>query len=259
LADPVSGGGPYRSLSDALGYSFTDESLLDLALTHRSWCGENGDVESNERLEFLGDAVLGLSIAESVYASRPEQQEGDLAKSRAEVISEPSLATIARSLHLGSLVKLGKGEIRSGGHDKDSILADAMEAVFAAVYVDGGWEAARGVVLKQLEEAAALAQTAPGERDYKSRLQELATDSSLPAPEYEISSSGPDHERTFVSTVRVGQTVGEGRGISKKQAQQHAAEQALGLLDAWRTPGGGETASVEASAATARSGGSYES
>jgi ribonuclease-3 len=236
LADLASDGERYRTLSNALGYSFSDETLLDLALTHRSWCAENGDVESNERLEFLGDAVLGLSITESMYESRPEQQEGDLAKSRAEVVSTPSLATIARSLHLGSLVKLGKGEIHSGGHDKDSILADAMEAIFAAVYVDAGWEAARGVVLKQLEEAAALAQTAPGERDYKTRLQELAADSSLPAPEYEISSSGPDHGRTFVSTVRVGQTVGEGRGTSKKQAQQHAAEQALGLLDAGRTP-----------------------
>ncbi|MFT7473260.1 MAG: ribonuclease-3 [Verrucomicrobiales bacterium] len=236
MADLASDGERYRTLSNALGYSFSDETLLDLALTHRSWCAENGDVESNERLEFLGDAVLGLSITESMYESRPEQQEGDLAKSRAEVVSTPSLATIARSLHLGSLVKLGKGEIHSGGHDKDSILADAMEAIFAAVYVDAGWEAARGVVLKQLEEAAALAQTAPGERDYKTRLQELAADSSLPAPEYEISSSGPDHGRTFVSTVRVGQTVGEGRGTSKKQAQQHAAEQALGLLDAGRTP-----------------------
>ncbi len=222
----------YQALYEALGYVFVDTGLLDLALTHRSWCAENADRPSNERLEFLGDAVLGLSITDSLFLNRPEQNEGDLAKARAEVVSTKALAVLARKLALGDLLFLGKGEINSGGRDKDSILADAMEAVFAGVYIDGGWEHAKNVVLNQLQSVAEQAQITPGERDFKTRLQEAAAEHALPAPHYEITSSGPDHGRQFVSTVRVGETVGEGRGTSKKQAQQHAAEQALLLLDA---------------------------
>lgn len=222
----------YRALYDALGYVFVDTSLLELALTHRSWCAENSDRPSNERLEFLGDAVLGLSITDSLFRNRPEQNEGDLAKARAEVVSTKALAVLARSLNLGDLVYLGKGEVSSGGRDKESILADAMEAVFAGVYLDGGWESAKNVVLNQLQSVAEQAQITPGERDFKTRLQEAAAEYSLPVPHYEVTASGPDHGREFVSTVRVGETVGEGCGTSKKQAQQHAAEQALLLLDA---------------------------
>ena len=225
----------YRPLYDALGYNFADQSLLDLALTHRSWCAENGGQPSNERLEFLGDAVLGLSITHSLFHNRPEQNEGDLAKARAEVVSAGSLAATARDLHLGDLLYLGNGEELSGGRDKESILADALEAVIAAVYVDGGWESAKQVVLNLLQNVAEQAQITPGEWDFKTRLQELAAEQSLPSPQYEISSTGPDHGRQFVSTVRVGETVGEGRGTSKKQAQQHAAEQVLDLLDAATT------------------------
>ena len=231
-SDVDAGDTRYGPLYDALGYVFADAELLDLALTHRSWCAENGGRSSNERLEFLGDAILGLSITDSLFRNQPEQNEGDLAKARAEVVSTSALAVLARSLGVGSYLFLGKGEIRSGGRDKDSILADAMEAVFAGVYLDGGWENAHNVVLNQLQSVAEQAQITPGERDFKTRLQEAAAEYGHDAPHYEMTSSGPDHGRQFVSTVRVGETVGQGHGTSKKQAQQHAAEQALLLLDA---------------------------
>ncbi len=241
MAEPVQAERNYLPLYAALGYTFSDPGLLDHAMTHRSWCAENAGRTSNERLEFLGDSVLGMSITESLYANRPEQAEGDLAKARAEVVSTTSLARLARKLNLGELLYLGKGEELSGGRDKDSILADAAEATFAAVFVDGGWEAARDVVLHLLQEQAEEAQITPGERDFKTRLQEFAALNSLPAPQYEMSVSGPDHGRQFVSNVRVGETVGEGHGTSKKQAQQQAAQAVLALLDAGTSPNYGET------------------
>lgn len=241
LADPDPNNDRYGPLCEALGYSFTDPDLLDHALTHRSWCAENSGRDSNERLEFVGDAVLGLSITQSLFENRPDQPEGDLAKARAEVVSTTSLALVARELGLGELLFLGRGEASSGGREKDSILADATEAIFAAVFVDGGWVAARDVVLGLLGERAEQAQSTPGERDYKTRLQEYAATRSLSAPSYDISSSGPDHGRKFISTVRVGETVGEGHGTSKKQAQQRAAEDILARLDAVTTPGTGDT------------------
>ncbi len=242
-------------LGDALGYDFTDPTLLDLALTHRSWCAENGDAPSNERLEFLGDAVLGLSITDALYVKEPDQAEGNLAKARAEIVSAPVLATIAKELGLGPLLRLGRGEELSGGRSKESILSDAMEAVIAAVYLDGGWEAARALVVHLLAGASAEAQIAPGERDYKTRLQERAAEMALPAPEYDISSSGPDHGRQFASTVRVGQTTGHGTGRSKKQAQQRAAEQALSMLDAGQSASADENGTVQTATTSARSGG----
>lgn len=241
MADAESSDEKYLSLYSALGYSFDDPSLLDHAFTHRSWCAENAGRTSNERLEFLGDAVLGMSITESLYANRPEQSEGDLAKARAEVVSTTSLARLARSLDLGDLLFLGKGEELSGGRSKDSILADATEAIFAAVFVDGGWEAARGVVLHLLRGQAEEAQITPGERDFKTRLQEFAALHSLPAPQYDMTVTGPDHGRQFVSNVRVGETVGAGHGTSKKQAQQQAAQAVLALLDAGTSSNSGET------------------
>ncbi len=241
MADPARTDENYRELYDALGYVFSDTGLLDHALTHRSWCAENAGRTSNERLEFLGDAVLGMSITESLYTNRPEQAEGDLAKARAEVVSTASLAAIGRSLKLGDLLFLGKGEELSGGRNKDSILADATEATFAAVFLDGGWTAARDVVLHLLRDRADEAQITPGERDFKTRLQEYAAVNSMPAPHYEMTATGPDHGRQFVSIVSVGETVGEGHGTSKKQAQQQAAQAALALLDAGTSSNSGET------------------
>lgn len=248
LADPAPAGERYRPLYQALGYEFSDPSLLDLALTHRSWCAENSGRESNERLEFLGDAVLGMSITESLFTSQPDQAEGDLAKARAEVVSAPSLSEVARYLELGPLLFLGRGEELSGGVDKDSILADATEAVFGAVFVESGWESARDVVLRMLGGKAQQAQTTPGEGDFKTRLQELAAQQSLPVPHYEMTSTGPDHDRKFVSIVRIGETIGEGNGTSKKQAQQSAAQQALAVLDAALSSDTSETDSARADA-----------
>lgn len=255
LAEPAPDASAQADLAAALGHTFSDAALLDLALTHRSWCAENGGAPSNERLEFLGDAVLGLSITDSLYHREPGQAEGDLAKARAEVVSAPVLAAIAQSLGIGPMLRLGKGEEQSGGREKESILADAMEAVIAAVYLDGGWDAARGVVVELLSSAAAAAQTTPGERDYKTRLQERAAEMSLPAPEYDVSSSGPDHGRQFSSRVRVGATVGRGTGRSKKQAQQRAAEQALSKLNAGQSAIADDNGPVPAAAASSRSGG----
>ena len=256
LADASTTSAECAALSEALGYDFDDDSWLDLALTHRSWCAEHGDAPSNERLEFLGDAVLGLSITDSLFRNNPKKAEGDLAKARAEIVSAPVLASIARSVGIGPLLRLGKGEELSGGREKDSILADAMEAVIAAVYLDGGWHAAQTLVVRHLSGASARAETTPGKRDYKTRLQERAAEMSLPAPEYDISSTGPDHGRQFMSTVRVGRTIGRGTGRSKKQAQQQAAKQALSLLDAGQSAFADDNEAVQEAAASARSGGS---
>ena len=214
LADP-SIDEKYATFETALGYEFADRGLLALALTHRSYCAENGNVESNERLEFLGDAVLGLSITHSLFHFRPEQTEGDLAKARAEVVSSPSLAEAARRLGVGDVLLLGRGEELSGGRDKESILADAMEAVIAAIYLEAGWDRAAEFVTEQLARGALDAQSAPGLRDYKTRLQEIAAELQLSPPEYQVSSTGPDHDRTFSATVVVDEVNGAGTGSSK--------------------------------------------
>ena len=235
LADVSEGEGrdldSYDGLYDELGYRFGDPSLLRHALTHRSWCAEHPGDPSNERLEFLGDAVLGVVITEKLFHDAPEVSEGSLAKARAEVVSAPTLAAAAREIGLGDLMVLGKGEVVSGGRDKDSILADAMEAVIAAVYLDGGWEPATRVVRSLLVEEAERALEKPGQRDFKTRLQELASELDLDAPAYDITSTGPDHGRRFNATVAVGTTVGRGSGSSKKQAQQRAAQEAFEALE----------------------------
>lgn len=222
----------YESLHSALGHDFTDVGLLQLALTHRSWCAENEGSSSNERLEFLGDAVLGLAVTDSLYLNEPDQAEGDLAKARAEVVSADSLAHLARTLELGPLLRLGRGEEMSSGREKDSILADAMEAVIGALYLDGGWNAAKAVVDALLGEATQAAQVRPGVRDYKTRLQERAAELGVAAPVYSVNAFGPDHGRRFSATVDVGKVTGTGAGTSKKQAQQAAASDALDKIAA---------------------------
>lgn len=198
-----------------------------MALSHRSWCAENDGERSNERLEFLGDAVLGLVVTDFLYAAFPDEPEGQLAKTRATVVSAATLAEIGRALDLGPHLRLGKGEAASGGSDKSSILADAVEAVIGAVYLDGGMERARALVLDQLEDRIAEAATRPGALDYKTRLQELAAAGGQRPPIYEISESGPDHLKRFVATVTIGGTVrGTGDGSSKKEAEQRAARAA---------------------------------
>ncbi len=218
------------SLEGDLGHTFTRPELLKLALTHRSVSSDDPSRNDNERLEFLGDAVLQLVVTDLLYESYPHLAEGQLAKVRAAVVSKPTLADIARTLSLGGHIELAPGEERSGGRSKDSILADALEAVIGAVYLDEGIEAARAVVLAHWSERVGERAKRPGVKDYKTRLQEiLARDRRR--PEYDTTGSGPDHARWFEATVSVdGMVLGTGEGKSKKDAEQQAAGHALDSL-----------------------------
>jgi len=218
------------ALAERLGGALRDPLLLERALAHRSWCAEVvGEVreESNERLEFLGDAVLGLIVTDHLYRTYPGLAEGELAKTRASVVDAATLAEVAAELDLGAGLLLGKGEDASGGRQKASILADTMEAVIGAVYLDGGWDAASAFVLGLLGRRLAEAAEGPGGRDYKTRLQELAAQAFDQLPRYDVSYEGPDHARRFLATVHVdGFTLGRGEGRSKKRAEQAAARAA---------------------------------
>jgi ribonuclease-3 len=215
------------SLEERIGYRFVDPRLLQIALSHRSWCSENPGEPSNERLEFLGDAVLGLVVTDALYSRFPDEPEGQLAKARAAVVSAATLAEVGATLGLGTDLRLGKGEAASGGAEKSSILADAVEAVIGAVFVDGGIEPARSLVLSQLDDRISAAASRPGARDYKTRLQEIAASDGERPPVYEIVESGPDHLKRFEATVRIGGEVrGTGNGSSKKEAEQRAARAA---------------------------------
>src|SRR5438552_2932018 len=195
-------------------------------MAHRSWCAETPGTVSNERLEFLGDAVLGLVVTDHLFRTY-ELPEGELAKVRASVVNSAALAEVAEELDIGSALLLGKGEDASGGREKPSILADAMEAVIGAVYMDGGWEAASGLVLDLLAERIAEAATGPGGQDYKTRLQELAAQRLDTLPHYEVREDGPDHAKRFYATVYINdEECGSGEGRSKKQAEQAAAAKA---------------------------------
>jgi ribonuclease-3 len=219
-------------LHDRLGYRFTDDALLTLALTHRSWCAENPGTDSNERLEFLGDAVLGLAVTEFLYHRHPDRPEGELAPMRAAVVNRTSLARAARSIDLGRALRLGRGEEHAGGRDKPSILADAIEAVFGAVYLDGGYDPAREVVERVMGKLIVASELLEGTGDFKTSLQELvAARHPGEMPEYHVVGSGPDHAKEFRAEVRLlGRLWGEGRGRSKKEAEQAAAGAAYAAL-----------------------------
>jgi ribonuclease-3 len=218
------------SLEGEIGYAFQSPALLELALTHRSVSSDNANRANNERLEFLGDAVLQLVVTDYLYANYPDLAEGKLAKVRAAVVSRPALADVARSMSLGHHVELTVAEERTGGRDKDSILADTVEALIGAVYLDGGLDAAGRVVLRLWGNRVDERARQPGLKDYKTRLQEvLAKDGRLPV--YVTDGSGPDHARTFVARVSVdGAYLGEGSGRSKREAEQGAAEKAIEAL-----------------------------
>ena len=220
------------TLERSLGYNFDDPELLALALIHRSVSSEENSNLDNERLEFLGDAVLQLAVTDYLYAQFPKLAEGKLAKVRAGVVSRPTLADVARSIDLGAHIKLTAAEDRTGGRDKDSIMADALEAVIGAVYLEAGLEAATGLVLRLWGDRIDDRAKRPGLKDYKTRLQEvLAKDGRR--PEYLTEGSGPDHEPSFVARVEVeGVLLGMGSGRSKKEAEQAAAQQALETLKA---------------------------
>jgi len=204
-----------------------DGELLDRALTHRSFAYENGGLPTNERLEFLGDSVLGLIVTDTLYRQHPHLPEGNLAKLRAAVVNSRALAAVARSLRLGDYVKLGKGEEGTGGRDKSSILADTLEALIGAVYLDGGMEAAAALVHRLFDPVIARSARLGAGLDWKTSLQELTAAEELGAPEYLVEESGPDHQKSFSAVARVaGQVYGEGEGRTKKEAEQQAAEAA---------------------------------
>jgi ribonuclease-3 len=211
-------------LEARIGVEFTDRELLLRSLAHRSWCAENGEPESNERLEFLGDSVLGLVVTHYVFEHFPSLPEGQLSEVRAGVVNAQVLAEIALELDLGAYLLLGKGEDAAGGRSKQSILADAFEAVVAAVYLDRGFAIARDVVLRCLQDRIADAAAGPGGRDYKTRLQEITAARALGRPRYVVRDEGPDHAKHFFAAVYVTDRLyGEGEGRSKKQAEQAAA------------------------------------
>jgi ribonuclease-3 len=166
------GSGRFEAFSLRLGHVFRDPDLLDLALTHRSWCAEHPGTPSNERLEFLGDSVLGLAVTDHLFTSYPDVAEGQLAKVRASVVSAPTLGSVAREIDLGAELRLGKGEEQSGGRFKQSILADGLEAVIGAVHVDAGWPVARSLVLRLVGARIVIAATGPGGEDFKTLQQE---------------------------------------------------------------------------------------
>jgi ribonuclease-3 len=215
-----------------LGHTFSDLSLLEHALAHRSWCGEQeGGAPSNERFEFLGDAVLGLVVARYAFERYPYFPEGMLAKVRSAVVNARVLAQVAEHLGVGDVLLLGKGEEASGGRAKASILADAFEAILGAVYLDAGYDAAETLVLRELSDAIARAGEEPDDFDHKSRLQERAVRNGEGTPRYVVVGSGPDHDRSYVAEVFVGgNLIGEGAGRSKKDAEQEAARNAWEAL-----------------------------
>jgi ribonuclease-3 len=219
-------------LADALGVT-VDAELLTRALTHRSYAYEHGGLPHNERLEFLGDAVLGIVVTDTLYRSHPDLPEGKLAKLRASVVNMRALASVARGIGpegLGAYVLLGRGEETTGGRNKASILADTLEAVFGAVYVGCGLETADRVIHDLFDDLLDDAAAAGAGLDWKTSLQELTAELGLGVPEYVMSSAGPDHEKTFTAQAHVaGELFAPSDGRSKKEAEQLAAE------TAWRT------------------------
>lgn len=222
------------TLLEALGVALPAE-LLTIALTHRSYSYENGGVPTNERLEFLGDAVLGLTITEELYRRHPERSEGDLAKLRASIVNTQALADVGRGLTpdgLGSHLLLGKGEENSGGADKSSILADGVESLLGAIYLEHGLTTAREVILRLFGELLDTAPTLGAGLDWKSSLQELTAARGLGPPTYVVTSTGPDHDKEFSATVVVGEVeYGRGVGRNKKEAELKAAAAAWNALD----------------------------
>jgi ribonuclease III len=225
----------YDGLRDALGNPELDDDLLDQALTHRSFAYENGGLPTNERLEFLGDSVLGVVVTDTLFRAHPDLSEGRLAKLRAAVVNARALAEVAHAIDLGRHIKLGRGEETTGGRRKSSILSDTVEAVIGAVYLSGGFDTASKVVHLLFDPLMENAAGLGAGLDWKTSLQELTAEQSLGVPEYVIEDEGPDHEKTFTAQVRVGNRLyGHGTGRSKKEAEQQAAEAAYVAIAAAR-------------------------
>ena len=229
--DGPAAGDDHAELRRALGDPVLDPALLHRALTHRSYAYENGGLPTNERLEFLGDSVLGVVVTETLYLMHPDLSEGRLAKLRAAVVNARALAQVARAIDLGKEIMLGRGEETTGGREKASILSDTVEAVIGAVHISGGLEAASGVVHLLFDPLIEAASALGAGLDWKTSLQEISAEHGLGVPEYVITDDGPDHMKTFTAQVRVGGTLhGNGVGRSKKEAEQAAAETAYGTV-----------------------------
>ena len=221
-----------KSLEEKLGYTFQDRGLLDNALTHSSCANESrGKLQSNERLEFLGDSILGMVVADYLYRHHPDLPEGELTRTRAALVCEESLVEVARELNLGAYLRLGKGEEAGGGRERPSIRADAVEAVLAAVYLDGGIGSARKIIQRYILSREVAGLTKP--RDYKTALQELVQRESGQILRYRLTGEeGPDHDKRFFVEVDLnGSPVGSGTGRSKKEAEQMAAKAAIAGLE----------------------------
>ena len=217
-----------------LRYQFKDIRLLEEALRHSSYVNEQLDPEmrDNERMEFLGDAVLNLVVGHLLMKTYPQMHEGELSRIRANLVNETQLAGIARTLDLGSYLLLGKGEIQSNGREKNSLLANALEAVIAAVYLDNGFEAAATLLEHHFDTLVQSGTTSTIGQDYKSRLQEAAQGTIKKIPLYQVvQESGPDHDKTFTIEMKVGDLQTQGKGKNKKTAEQEAARKGLELLD----------------------------
>ncbi len=223
--------GSVELLATRLGVDFSF-SLLELALTHRSFAYENGGIPTNERLEFLGDSVLGLVVTETLFRRYSDRSEGDLAKMRSAVVNARALADVARSIDLGNHVRLGRGEISTGGSDKSSILADTMEAVLGAVYLGCGADVAASLIHRLFDPVIERSAALGAGLDWKTSLQELASSKGPGVPEYVVTEAGPPHQKTFSAVVRIGRRdfVG-GAGRTKKEAEQRAAENAWRALN----------------------------
>lgn len=213
------------SLKQVLGVPDLDADLLQHALTHRSFAYENGQVPNNERLEFLGDSVLGLVVTDALFTNHPDLPEGQLAKMRASVVSAKALAVVARTLGLGEYLRLGRGEQTTGGRDKASILSDTVEAVIGAIYVQFGIERAAEVVHLVFDPVISAAAELGAGLDWKTSLQEITANNDLGVPQYLLNGTGPDHDKRFTASVVVGPTTYDGgTGRSKKDAEQQVAE-----------------------------------
>ena len=233
-AADAAGSRPPVELAAVLGVEVSDPGVWEQALVHRSWAFENGGVPHNERLEFLGDAVLGMVVTDVLYVAEPDLPEGDLARLRSAAVREETLAEVARTIGLGDWIRLGVGETATGGADKDSILGDTLEAVIGAIYVDCGLPVADAVIRRLLgARLEALRAPDQGTLEPKTALQELASARFGSVPVYEVTGSGPDHEPTYEATVSIdGEKLGEGAGTSKKRAERAAARMAWERLTA---------------------------
>jgi ribonuclease-3 len=220
---------PLTDIQRRIAYQFSNTELLERALTHKSYANENRVPYHNERMEFLGDAVLNLVVSEYLMKTCPDSTEGDLSRLRAAVVSEPALAAIAREIGLGRYILLGRGEEQTGGRDKGSLLANCLEALIASIYLDTGKKSADAFVIRFFENIIQKTCTSRGTLDHKTKLQELCQERLRQLPEYKVvSESGPDHQKQFEVEVWIkGQVSGRGIGRNKKEAEQRAAKEAI--------------------------------